>query len=106
ADAPAAAPAAPAAAAPKPPSVEDRIADLEAYVNNGARQTNAPSNIGGAGPGHNGWMMTSAALVLFMTLPGLALFYGGLVGRDNGFSVLSQCFGITGLVTIMWWAFG
>src|SRR6185369_14280869 len=64
-----------AAAAPKPPSVEDRIADLEAYVNNGARQTNAPSNIGGAGPGHNGWMMTSAALVLFMTLPGLALFY-------------------------------
>ncbi|MCX6932742.1 MAG: ammonium transporter [Verrucomicrobia bacterium] len=50
--------------------------------------------------------MTSAALVLFMTLPGLALFYGGLVRRKNVLSVLAQCLGITGLVTIMWWAFG
>ena len=59
-----------------------------------------------AGPGHNAWMMTSAALVLFMTLPGLALFYGGLVRKKNVLSVLAQCLGITGLVTIMWWAFG
>ena len=51
-------------------------------------------------------MMTSSALVLFMTLPGLALFYGGLVRRKNALSVLAQCFGITGLVTILWWAFG
>jgi Amt family ammonium transporter len=51
-------------------------------------------------------MMTAAALVLFMTLPGLALFYGGLVRRKNALSVLAQCFGITGLVTILWWAFG
>jgi Amt family ammonium transporter len=51
-------------------------------------------------------MMTSAALVLFMTVPGLALFYGGLVRRKNVLSVLAQCLGITGLVTIMWWAFG
>jgi Amt family ammonium transporter len=51
-------------------------------------------------------MMTSAALVLFMTLPGLALFYGGLVRRKNVLSVLAQCLGITGLVTLMWWAFG
>jgi Amt family ammonium transporter len=50
--------------------------------------------------------MTSAALVLFMTLPGLALFYGGLVRKKNVLSVLAQCLGITGLVTIMWWAFG
>jgi Amt family ammonium transporter len=62
--------------------------------------------VGVAGPGHNAWMMTSAALVLFMTLPGLALFYGGLVRRKNVLSVLAQCLGITGLVTIMWWAFG
>jgi Amt family ammonium transporter len=41
-----------------------------------------------------------------MTLPGLALFYGGLVRRKNVLSVLAQCLGITGLVTIMWWAFG
>ena len=51
-------------------------------------------------------MMTSAALVLFMTLPGLALFYGGLVRRKNVLSVLAQCLGITGLVTILWWSVG
>ena len=41
-----------------------------------------------------------------MTLPGLALFYGGLVRRKNALSVLAQCLGITGLVTILWWAVG
>jgi Amt family ammonium transporter len=51
-------------------------------------------------------MMTSSALVLFMTLPGLALFYGGLVRKKNVLSVLAQCLGITGMVTILWWAFG
>jgi Amt family ammonium transporter len=51
-------------------------------------------------------MMTSTALVLFMTLPGLALFYGGLVRRKNVLSVLAQCYGTTGLVTILWWAIG
>ena len=93
-------------AAPAGPSVEDRLADLEAYVNNGARQTNATSNIAGPGPGHNAWQMTSTALVLFMTLPGLALFYGGLVRRKNVLSVMAQCLAIAGLVTIIWWACG
>ena len=51
-------------------------------------------------------MMTSSALVLFMTLPGLALFYGGLVRRKNVLSVLAQCLGIAGLVTILWWLVG
>jgi Amt family ammonium transporter len=50
--------------------------------------------------------MTSTALVLFMTLPGLALFYGGLVRKKNVLSVLAQCMGIAGLVTILWWAVG
>jgi ammonium transporter, Amt family len=90
----------------KGPSVEDRLADLEAYVNNGARQTNATSSIGGPGPGHNAWQMTSTALVLFMTLPGLALFYGGLVRRKNVLSVMAQCLGIAGMVTILWWLCG
>jgi Amt family ammonium transporter len=62
--------------------------------------------VGAPGPGHNGWMMTAAALVLFMTLPGLALSYGGLVRRKNVLSVLAQCFGIAGMVTIIWWAVG
>ena len=48
------------------------------------------------------WILTSTALVLFMTLPGLALFYGGLVRVKNVLSVLMQCFAITGLVTILW----
>jgi Amt family ammonium transporter len=51
-------------------------------------------------------MMTAAALVLFMTLPGLALFYGGLVRRKNILSVMAQCLGCAGLVTILWWACG
>ena len=50
--------------------------------------------------------MTCSALVLFMTLPGLALFYGGLVRRKNVLSVLAQCLGIAGLVTILWWLCG
>src|ERR1051325_1259831 len=77
----------PAHAQPAAPerSVTERLEDLEAYVNNGARNatTNAPSKIAGPGPGHNAWQMASAALVLFMTLPGLALFYGGLARRKN-----------------------
>ncbi|MFM8359054.1 MAG: ammonium transporter, partial [Verrucomicrobiota bacterium] len=89
-------------------SITERLEDLEAYVNNSARNgsTNAPSKIAGPGPGHNAWQMTSTALVLFMTLPGLALFYGGLVRKKNVLSVLAQCLGIAGLVTILWWAVG
>ncbi len=48
------------------------------------------------------WILTSTALVLFMTLPGLALFYGGLVRTKNVLSILMQCFVIAGLVTILW----
>src|SRR5213592_3031224 len=92
------------------PSLEQRVADLEAYVNNSARGVDAgaamTSNIAGPGPGHNAWMMTAAALVLFMTLPGLALFYGGLVRGKNVLSILAQCLGIAGLVAILWWAVG
>jgi ammonium transporter, Amt family len=93
------------------PSLEQRVSDLEAYMNNSARGADAAnaqltSNIPGPGPGHNAWMMTAAALVLFMTLPGLALFYGGLVRQKNVLSVLAQCLGIAGLVTILWWAVG
>ena len=89
-----------------PPTLEQRVADLEAYVNNGPRTPNVASRVAGPGPGHNAWMMTSAALVLFMTLPGLALFYGGLVRRKNVLSVLAQCLGIAGLVAILWWMVG
>ena len=52
--------------------------------------------------GDSAWVLTSTALVLFMTIPGLALFYGGLVRSNNVLSVLLQCFAITCLVTIVW----
>ncbi len=52
--------------------------------------------------GDTAWILTSTALVLFMTLPGLALFYGGLVRTKNVLSVLMQCFAITCIVTIVW----
>jgi Amt family ammonium transporter len=56
----------------------------------------------GMSAANTGWIMTSTALVLFMTLPGLAMFYGGLVRTKNVLSVLMQCFAIAGLVSILW----
>ena len=122
--------AAPTPASTNAPSVEQRLESIEAYFQNGDptapyKDTNSnwtvnfalgPSIINtnlfnstapGAfvsypGAGHNAWLLTSTALVLFMTLPGLALFYGGMVRKKNVLSVLAQCFLITGLVTILW----
>src|SRR4051812_3930335 len=118
--------AAPAPAAPPPPAptLEQRVAGLEAYLTNSdptASLKTGPKDkdgnatipaglttaaVGTSGPGHNAWQMTSAALVLFMTLPGLALFYGGLMRRKNVLSVMAQCLLLSGLVTILWWAVG
>jgi Amt family ammonium transporter len=117
-------PAAPAPAAAPAPTLEQRVAGLEAYMNN--TDPSAPLKVGPkdkdgnptipaglttpsvgiGGPGHNGFMMICSALVLFMTLPGLALFYGGLVRTKNVLSVMAQCLGIAGVVTILWWAVG
>ncbi len=52
--------------------------------------------------GDNAWMLTSSALVLFMTTPGLAMFYGGLVRKKNVVSVLMQCLFLMGLMTVIW----
>jgi Amt family ammonium transporter len=106
--APAPEPAATAAAAPVPDNAElaKRVVDLENYVNNVAQADAKTTKVPGPGPGHNGWMMVCAALVLFMTLPGLALFYGGLVRQKNVLSVMAQCLGLAGIVTVLWWAFG
>jgi ammonium transporter, Amt family len=103
-------PEAPEATEPAGPTIEQRLADLEKYVTNGQPGTDGTtewtSNIAGPGPGHNAWQMVSTALVIFMTLPGLALFYGGLVRKKNVLSVIAQCMGIAGMVTIIWWACG
>jgi len=52
--------------------------------------------------GDTAWLITATALVLFMTLPGLALFYAGLVRTKNVLSILMQCFGITCVVSLLW----
>ena len=108
----------PATPPPPAPSLEQRVAGLEAYLGNGDPTTSLKDakgavpdglttpSVGVSGPGHNAWQMTSAALVLFMTLPGLALFYGGLMRRKNVLSVMAQCLLLSGLVTILWWAVG
>jgi len=90
-----------ASGSPSAAELASRIADLEAYVTN-----SAPKALITPGPGHNAWMMTSTALVLFMTLPGLALFYGGLVRKKNVLSVMAQCLGSAGIVTLIWWLVG
>lgn len=56
----------------------------------------------GIDSGHTAWVLTASALVLFMTLPGLALFYGGLVHSRNVLSVLMQCFAICCVVSVLW----
>jgi len=56
--------------------------------------------------GDTAWMLTSTALVLLMTIPGLALFYAGMVRVKNALSVLMQCFAITALVSLLWMIYG
>jgi ammonium transporter, Amt family len=94
---------APESETPPAPAEVDPVEDINAYFNNVA-PANQLKDI--AGPGHNAFIMICAALVLFMTLPGLALFYGGLVRSKNVLSICAQCAGIAGMVTIMWWAVG
>jgi Amt family ammonium transporter len=77
--------AAPAAAAPTEPTIV-KFSDINS--------------------GDTAWMLTSTALVLMMTIPGLALFYGGMVRKKNVLATLMQSFAITCLVTMLWWAVG
>lgn len=56
----------------------------------------------GLDSGDTAWMLTSSVLVLFMTIPGLSLFYAGLVRSRNVLSVMMQCFALTCMVTVLW----
>ena len=76
-------------------SVEQRLAALE-----------TAASAGGIDTGDNAWMMVSSALVLFMSIPGLALFYGGIVRKKNVLSVFAQIFAIAGIAALAWWAVG
>jgi Amt family ammonium transporter len=73
-----------------PPATETRISNLEAAVKSAQSA------------GDNAWMLVSAALVLMMTGPGLALFYGGLVRRKNVLSTMMHSFVLMALVSVIW----
>src|ERR1700687_5813750 len=73
-----------------PPTTETRLANLEAAVKSAQSA------------GDNAWMLVSAALVLMMTGPGLALFYGGLVRRKNVLSTMMHSFSLMAVVTVVW----
>jgi Amt family ammonium transporter len=74
--------------------MEERMAKVESSV------------VDAATAGHNAWMLTSSALVLFMTVPGLAMFYGGLVRKKNVLGVLMQCIFLMGLMAVAWGLYG
>jgi len=79
------------------------IAILTTLVGGSAHAADAASQVSGADVS---WLLTSSALVLMMTIPGLALFYGGLVRRKNVLSTLMQSFILTGVISIEWVLFG
>lgn len=78
-----------------PPTIESRVEKLE--------KVDVP---GAALAGHNSWMLTCSALVLFMTAPGLAMFYSGLVRKKNVMGVMMQCLFLMGLLTVVWGVYG
>ncbi|MBA3699093.1 MAG: ammonium transporter [Planctomycetes bacterium] len=92
------APAAPTEAAPAAPAVVAEAAPAEA-----APEPAAPTPLNS---GDTAWMLMSVCLVLLMTIPGLFLFYGGLVRAKNALSVIMQCFAIVCMVTILWTIYG
>ncbi len=89
-------PAAPAAATPATAAPAPAAAPTAPYV----------TTFDKINSGDTAWMLTSTALVLMMTIPGLALFYAGMVRKKNVLATLMQSFAITCLVTVLWWLIG
>jgi Amt family ammonium transporter len=108
ADDKAAAPAAPAAATAAAATPVAPPAAPAAAATPPAASSTEPSVVLNSqlNSGDTAWMLTSSALVLMMTIPGLALFYAGMVRKKNVLATLMQSFAITCLVTIIWWAVG
>jgi Amt family ammonium transporter len=91
----------------KDPSTEERLADLEALMNSSAPATrDTTKNNVSVNPGDNAWLLASSALVLMMTGPGLALFYGGLVRTKNVLSTFMHSMFLMCLISILWLVFG
>ncbi len=91
-----------------PVMAEDAVAPAaEPAVTAPAPETAAPAPVAQKlDSGNTAWMLTSTALVLFMTIPGLALFYGGMVRKKNVLATMMQSFAITALITIIWMVAG
>jgi Amt family ammonium transporter len=90
---------------PKDPTLEERVADLEAVANSSVPDSKH-KNIVSVSTGDNAWLLVSSALVLMMTGPGLALFYGGLVRPKNVLSTFMHSMFLMCLVSILWLVFG
>ena len=105
--------AAPAASAPAPGTAASPAEGAPAATAAGAPAAAAPAptepqliGTDKINSGDTAWMLTSTALVLLMTIPGLALFYGGMVRKKNVLATLMQSFAITCVVTLLWWLIG
>ena len=86
----------------KAPSMEDRVAALEKTAGDPHTANDAVK----MNNGDNAWMLVSTLLVLMMTIPGLALFYGGLVRRKNVLATMMQSFSLMCVVTVLWAVIG
>jgi Amt family ammonium transporter len=93
-------------AAQEEDSTDVNAVTIESGVSEQQQSNSTPTASKSPDSGNTAWMLTATALVLFMTLPGLALFYGGLVQSKNVLSVLMHCFTIACLASIIWVAFG
>ena len=97
---------APAAAATAAPAAEAPAAPAAAVAAPAAAATPAAAPAVVVNKGDNAWLMVSAALVILMSIPGLALFYGGLVRSKNMLSVLMQVFVTFSLISVLWVVYG
>jgi len=90
------------------PAVESESEAIQETVLGGVTEGAVTDSVIAEGPiaTHNAWMLVCCALVLFMTAPGLAMFYGGLVRRKNVLSVMMQCIFLMGLMTVIWACYG
>src|SRR5579862_8506077 len=82
------------------------LAGAGALLAAGATPALAAAPVDPLNSGDTAWMLTSSALVLMMTIPGLALFYGGMVRKKNVLATLAQSFGATCIITVLWMIIG
>jgi len=97
---------APDPAPPRDPTIEERVTDIEAVMNQSAPTADKRASKVSISAGDNAWVLTSSALVLMMTGPGLALFYGGLVRSRNVLSTMMHSLFLMAFVSVLWVIYG